>query len=146
VSPEAPLRTLTVRHGACNKHRMNEPKPPIPSAAVILLRDSAGGIEVLMQRRREQATAFAGVVVFPISTPPPISARPGRSSPRASWRRCASCSRRAPSCWRAAPPMRARRCFRTASGSTGARSSGRRCSPSTACGSPPISWCRGRAG
>ena len=41
------------------------PSPAIPSAAVILLRDAAGGIEVLMQRRRDQATAFAGVVVFP---------------------------------------------------------------------------------
>jgi 8-oxo-dGTP pyrophosphatase MutT (NUDIX family) len=42
-----------------------QPPAPTPSAAVILLRDSAGGIEVLMQRRRDQASAFAGVVVFP---------------------------------------------------------------------------------
>lgn len=42
-----------------------QPQVPIPSAAVILLRDGSGGLEVLMQRRREQAAAFAGVVVFP---------------------------------------------------------------------------------
>lgn len=41
------------------------PSPAIPSAAVMLLRDRGGGIEVLMQRRRDQASAFAGVVVFP---------------------------------------------------------------------------------
>src|SRR5262245_58513146 len=45
---------------------MSEPAPPpTPSAAVVLLRDGASGLEVLMQRRRDQASAFAGVVVFP---------------------------------------------------------------------------------
>jgi 8-oxo-dGTP pyrophosphatase MutT (NUDIX family) len=42
-----------------------QPQAPTPSAAVILLRDGRAGLEVLMQRRRDQATAFAGVVVFP---------------------------------------------------------------------------------
>jgi 8-oxo-dGTP pyrophosphatase MutT (NUDIX family) len=52
------------------------PPPAIPSAAVILLRDSAGGIEVLMQRRRDQASAFAGVVVFPGGKVAAIDAHP----------------------------------------------------------------------
>jgi 8-oxo-dGTP pyrophosphatase MutT (NUDIX family) len=41
------------------------PSAPTPAAAVILLRDGPGGLEVLMQRRRDQASSFAGVVVFP---------------------------------------------------------------------------------
>jgi 8-oxo-dGTP pyrophosphatase MutT (NUDIX family) len=46
---------------------MADPAPPapVPAAAVILLRDAPGGVEVLMQRRREQAAAFAGVLAFP---------------------------------------------------------------------------------
>ena len=52
------------------------PSPAIPSAAVILLRDAAGGIEVLMQRRRDQASAFAGVVVFPGGKVAAIDAHP----------------------------------------------------------------------
>jgi 8-oxo-dGTP pyrophosphatase MutT (NUDIX family) len=42
-----------------------QPQAPTPSAAVILVRDGPSGIEVLMQRRRDQASAFAGVVVLP---------------------------------------------------------------------------------
>jgi 8-oxo-dGTP pyrophosphatase MutT (NUDIX family) len=42
-----------------------QPPAPIPAAAVILLRDGGRGLEVLMQRRREQASAFAGVFAFP---------------------------------------------------------------------------------
>ncbi len=38
---------------------------PVPAAAVILLRDAAPGLEVLMQQRREQVGAFAGVLAFP---------------------------------------------------------------------------------
>ena len=52
------------------------PSPAIPSAAVILLRDRGGGIEVLMQRRRDQASAFAGVVVFPGGKVAAIDAHP----------------------------------------------------------------------
>ncbi|HEY7607762.1 MAG TPA: NUDIX hydrolase [Alphaproteobacteria bacterium] len=55
---------------------MSEPASPTPSAAVILLRDSPAGIEVLMQRRREQATAFAGVVVFPGGKVAAVDAHP----------------------------------------------------------------------
>lgn len=54
---------------------MSEPAP-VPSAAVILLRDGAAGLEVLMQRRREQASAFAGVIVFPGGKVAAIDARP----------------------------------------------------------------------
>jgi 8-oxo-dGTP pyrophosphatase MutT (NUDIX family) len=49
---------------------------PTPSAAVILLRDGPSGLEVLMQRRREQASAFAGVVVFPGGKVAAIDAHP----------------------------------------------------------------------
>jgi 8-oxo-dGTP pyrophosphatase MutT (NUDIX family) len=49
---------------------------PTPSAAVILLRDAPGGVEVLMQRRRDQASAFAGVVVFPGGKVASVDARP----------------------------------------------------------------------
>ncbi len=52
------------------------PPDPVPSAAVILLRDGAAGLEVLMQRRREQASAFAGVVVFPGGKVAAIDAHP----------------------------------------------------------------------
>jgi 8-oxo-dGTP pyrophosphatase MutT (NUDIX family) len=52
------------------------PPEPVPAAAVILLRDGAGGLEVLMQRRREQATAFAGVVAFPGGKVAPIDSDP----------------------------------------------------------------------
>lgn len=38
---------------------------PRPSATVILLRDTAHGLEVLMQRRSEHATQYAGLYVFP---------------------------------------------------------------------------------
>lgn len=53
-----------------------QPHAPTPSAAVILLRDSPAGVEVLMQRRREQASAFAGVVVFPGGKVAAIDAHP----------------------------------------------------------------------
>jgi 8-oxo-dGTP pyrophosphatase MutT (NUDIX family) len=53
------------------------PPAPTPSAAVILLRDGREGIEVLMQRRREQASAFAGVVVFPGGKVAAIDSDPG---------------------------------------------------------------------
>ena len=53
------------------------PPAPTPSAAVILLRDGAGGLEVLMQCRREQASAFAGVVVFPGGKVAAIDSDPG---------------------------------------------------------------------
>ncbi len=52
------------------------PAEPIPSAAVMLLRDGAGGLEVLMQQRREGASAFAGVVAFPGGKVAPIDADP----------------------------------------------------------------------
>ncbi|MGH7004613.1 MAG: hypothetical protein ACREIP_11750, partial [Alphaproteobacteria bacterium] len=42
-----------------------EPSEPVPAAAVMLLRDGPLGLEVLMQQRREQASAFAGVIAFP---------------------------------------------------------------------------------
>lgn len=41
------------------------PPVPIPAASTILLRDTPQGVEILMQRRREQAGAFAGVLAFP---------------------------------------------------------------------------------
>lgn len=50
---------------------------PIPAAAVILLRDGAGGIEALMQRRRQQAKAFAGVLAFPGGKLAAIDSDPG---------------------------------------------------------------------
>ncbi len=52
------------------------PPTPIPSAAVILLREAAGGFEVLLQQRREQATAFAGVLAFPGGKLAPIDHDP----------------------------------------------------------------------
>jgi len=52
------------------------PAEPIPAAAVILLRDGAGGLEVLMQQRREGASAFAGVVAFPGGKVAPIDTDP----------------------------------------------------------------------
>jgi 8-oxo-dGTP pyrophosphatase MutT (NUDIX family) len=78
---DAHAGTLTGWHGACNKlSRMSQPAQipkPVPSAAVILLRDGPAGIEVLMQRRREQASAFAGVVVFPGGKVAAIDSDPG---------------------------------------------------------------------
>ena len=55
------------------------PAPPaaIPAAAVILLRDGPGGLEALMQRRREQASAFAGVLAFPGGKVAAIDSDPG---------------------------------------------------------------------
>lgn len=41
------------------------PPEPVPAASIILLRDGAGGLEVLMQQRRAQSSAFAGVLAFP---------------------------------------------------------------------------------
>ena len=41
------------------------PPEPVPAATIILLRDGAGGLEVLMQQRRAQSAAFAGVLAFP---------------------------------------------------------------------------------
>lgn len=38
---------------------------PRPSASVLLLRDTPQGLEVLMQRRSERATQYAGLYVFP---------------------------------------------------------------------------------
>ena len=53
------------------------PPAPIPAAAVILLRDGPGGLEALMQRRREQASAFAGVLAFPGGKIAAIDSDPG---------------------------------------------------------------------
>ena len=39
--------------------------PPRPSSTVLLLRDGAAGIEVLMQRRHEKNEQWAGAYVFP---------------------------------------------------------------------------------
>jgi 8-oxo-dGTP pyrophosphatase MutT (NUDIX family) len=40
------------------------PAPPLPSATLILLRDGAAGLEVLMLKRHE-AAVFSGALVFP---------------------------------------------------------------------------------
>jgi len=53
------------------------PATPIPAAAVMLLRDGPGGLEVLMQQRREGASAFAGVVAFPGGKVATIDSDPG---------------------------------------------------------------------
>lgn len=52
------------------------PPVPVPAAAVILLRDGPRGLEALMQRRREQASAFAGVLAFPGGKVAPIDTDP----------------------------------------------------------------------
>lgn len=39
--------------------------PPRPSATVLLLRDGARGLEILMQRRHDDTDAFGGAYVFP---------------------------------------------------------------------------------
>jgi 8-oxo-dGTP pyrophosphatase MutT (NUDIX family) len=41
------------------------PPTPVPAASVLLLRDGRGGLEVLMQQRRDESSAFAGVLAFP---------------------------------------------------------------------------------
>lgn len=41
------------------------PAPPRPSASVVVLRDGAGGLEVLLQRRSERAGVLGGMYVFP---------------------------------------------------------------------------------
>jgi 8-oxo-dGTP pyrophosphatase MutT (NUDIX family) len=42
-----------------------EVPPAVPAATLVLLRDAAAGLEVLLLRRSRQLTAFAGVWVFP---------------------------------------------------------------------------------
>ena len=44
---------------------MNQPVPIRPAATVILTRDSAHGIEVLMMRRSHKAAFMGGAHVFP---------------------------------------------------------------------------------
>ena len=46
-------------------HPQREPAPTRPAATVLLLRDSAGGIEVLMTRRSSTASFAPGAYVFP---------------------------------------------------------------------------------
>lgn len=41
------------------------PPVPVPAASVLLLRDGPAGLEVLMQQRRNESSAFAGVLAFP---------------------------------------------------------------------------------
>jgi 8-oxo-dGTP pyrophosphatase MutT (NUDIX family) len=41
------------------------PPTPVPAASILLLRDGRGGLEVLMQQRRDESSAFAGVLAFP---------------------------------------------------------------------------------
>ena len=41
------------------------PPTPVPAASLILLRDSAGGVEVLVGRRSLRTRAFPGAIVFP---------------------------------------------------------------------------------
>jgi 8-oxo-dGTP pyrophosphatase MutT (NUDIX family) len=52
------------------------PPTPIPSAAVILLRAAENGFEVLLQQRREEAKAFAGVLAFPGGKLAPVDRDP----------------------------------------------------------------------
>lgn len=44
---------------------MSSPVTPLPSATLLLLRDGAGGLEVLMTARHEDAGFAAGALVFP---------------------------------------------------------------------------------
>jgi recombination protein RecT len=46
-------------------YAQREPAPTRPAATVLLLRDSAGGVEVLMTRRSSTASFAAGAYVFP---------------------------------------------------------------------------------
>src|SRR3954451_23063129 len=46
-------------------HAQREPAVPRPAATVLLLRDSAHGIEVLMTRRSPTASFAPGAYVFP---------------------------------------------------------------------------------
>ena len=46
-------------------HPQRQPAPTRPAATVLLLRDSAGGIEVLMTRRSSKASFAPGAYVFP---------------------------------------------------------------------------------
>lgn len=41
------------------------PVPPIASASILLLRDGADGLEVLMQQRHEEVGDFSGALTFP---------------------------------------------------------------------------------
>jgi recombination protein RecT len=55
-------------------HAQREPKTPRPAATVLLLRDSAQGIEVLMTRRSASASFAPGAYVFPGGTIDPADA------------------------------------------------------------------------
>ena len=46
-------------------HPQREPAPTRPAATVLLLRDTAQGIEVLMTRRSTTASFAPGAYVFP---------------------------------------------------------------------------------
>jgi recombination protein RecT len=63
-------------------HAQREPATPRPAATVLLLRDSAQGIEVLMTRRSASASFAPGAYVFPGGTIDPADAQAHRAAAR----------------------------------------------------------------
>jgi len=58
--------TANVNRFFRNRHAPNAPPAPLkPSATLVLLRDGEPGLEVLLLRRGQRLSAFAGVWVFP---------------------------------------------------------------------------------
>ncbi|HET9692579.1 MAG TPA: NUDIX domain-containing protein [Acidimicrobiales bacterium] len=65
-----------------------DPNPPTPAATVVCLRDGAGGLEVLLLRRRAKG-AFGGFWVFPGGKVDPGDVRAGDADELAAARRAA---------------------------------------------------------
>ena len=63
-------------------HAQREPATPRPAATVLLLRDSAQGVEVLMTRRSASASFAPGAYVFPGGTIDPADAQAHRAAAR----------------------------------------------------------------
>ena len=59
------LKALAMVRSHLQLHPQRKPAPLLPAATVLLLRDGAQGVEVLMTRRSMSASFAPGAYVFP---------------------------------------------------------------------------------
>lgn len=105
VGPQCGVFDVDAAVGAVTVLPMTMPVTPVPAATLLLVRDGAGGLEVLMVARHEESGFAAGALVFPggkvdacdltiarrhpqLATLPDIAAASRVAAVRETWEEC----------------------------------------------------------